>query len=93
MYLLLSSSGFSGQIQMVYSPSYNNDTHRSTKQTNSCHLMQTPVFDDSFAPTFTTQNGLDISQRALSSGLTGNEETKYNYSTVRINVHSFASIV
>ncbi|XP_021458443.2 zinc finger protein GLIS3 [Oncorhynchus mykiss] len=62
--------GFSGQIQMVYSPSYNNDTHRSTKQTNSCHLMQTPVFDDSFAPTFTTQNGLDISQRALSSGLT-----------------------
>ncbi|CDQ60324.1 unnamed protein product [Oncorhynchus mykiss] len=70
MYLLLSSSGFSGQIQMVYSPSYNNDTHRSTKQTNSCHLMQTPVFDDSFAPTFTTQNGLDISQRALSSGLT-----------------------
>uniref|UniRef100_A0A4W5M6A9 GLIS family zinc finger 3 n=1 Tax=Hucho hucho TaxID=62062 RepID=A0A4W5M6A9_9TELE len=61
--------GFSGQIQRVYSPSYNNGTHKSTKQTNSCHLMEIPEFDDSLSPTFTTQNRLDISQRAL-SGLT-----------------------
>ncbi|XP_041742116.1 zinc finger protein GLIS3 [Coregonus clupeaformis] len=61
--------GFSGQIQMVYSPSYNNGTHKSTKQTNFCHLMEIPEFDESLAPTFTTQNRLDISQRAL-SGLT-----------------------
>uniref|UniRef100_A0A673YK43 GLIS family zinc finger 3 n=1 Tax=Salmo trutta TaxID=8032 RepID=A0A673YK43_SALTR len=54
--------GFSGQIQMVYSPLYNNGTHKSTKQTNSCHLMEIPEFDDSLSPTFTTQNRLDISQ-------------------------------
>ncbi|XP_055723159.1 zinc finger protein GLIS3-like [Salvelinus fontinalis] len=61
--------GFSGQIQMVYSPLYNNGTHKSTKQTNSCHLMEIQEFDDSLSPTFTTQKRLDISQRAL-SGLT-----------------------
>ncbi|CDQ78835.1 unnamed protein product [Oncorhynchus mykiss] len=61
--------GFSGQIQMVYSPLYNNGTHKYTKQTNSCHLMEIPEFDDSLSQTFPTQNRLDISQRAL-SGLT-----------------------
>uniref|UniRef100_A0A673YKX0 GLIS family zinc finger 3 n=1 Tax=Salmo trutta TaxID=8032 RepID=A0A673YKX0_SALTR len=62
-------------IQMVYSPLYNNGTHKSTKQTNSCHLMEIPEFDDSLSPTFTTQNRLDISQSAL-FGLTGNKETQ-----------------
>ncbi|XP_010893972.1 zinc finger protein GLIS3 [Esox lucius] len=54
--------GFSGQTHMLYPPPYN----RSPKQNNSSHLTQIPMFDDGNAPTFITQNGLDISQRTLS---------------------------
>lgn len=75
---------------MVYSPLYNNGTHKYTKQTNSCHLMEIPEFDDSLSQTFPTQNRLDISQRAL-SGLTGNKETQRTIQYI-MDQHAFICI-